>query len=109
MSESVLERLGGLEAYVWCLEPSGSLPGNVLERRESALEASWNRPGGVLGASGGRLEGVLGLLGPPKRRPGSSSERLRETMAKSKPFESFSMYLLCISGSTKITFLLKKY
>ena len=40
MSESILERLGGLETYFCCLEPSGTLPGNVLERRESALEAS---------------------------------------------------------------------
>ena len=39
-----------------------------------------------MGASGGRLEGGLGLLGPPKKRPGSSSERLRETMAEKQAF-----------------------
>ena len=40
ISESILERLGGLEAYFCSLEPSGSLPRNVLERLESALEGS---------------------------------------------------------------------
>ena len=97
------ERLGGVSGRLGrVLEASWGRPGGLL----GVLDASWKRLGGVLGVSWRRLGGILDVLGASWRHLGGEDREMARKSQLKAPKPHF--YLDSVTSTLKIPHKLRR-